>query len=134
MANNITVTQGSGTTLKTTDNAGVHTPHHNVDALAAGASADIGATGDAAWGGSGAGSLIAIAKAIWSKLNGALTVATHAVRQSGTWNVGTVTTVSAVTAISNALPAGSNAIGKLAANSGVDIGDVDVTSVTAGSR
>jgi hypothetical protein len=31
-----------------------------------------------------------------------------------------------------ALPAGSNAIGKLAANSGVDIGDVDVTSVVPG--
>ena len=29
-----------------------------------------------------------------------------------------------------ALPAGANAIGKLAANSGVDIGDVDVTSIT----
>lgn len=33
--------------------------------------------------------------------------------------------------ISGALPAGSAAIGKLAANSGVDIGDVDVTSVPA---
>lgn len=43
--------------------------------------------------------------------------------------VATVTTVSAVTAITNALPAGTNAIGKLAANSGVDIGDVDVTTV-----
>lgn len=43
---------------------------------------------------------------------------------------GTVTTVGAVTAITNALPAGTNAIGKLAANSGVDIGDVDVTSVS----
>ena len=32
---------------------------------------------------------------------------------------------------SAALPAGSNAIGKLAANSGVDIGDVDVTSLPA---
>lgn len=32
-----------------------------------------------------------------------------------------------------ALPAGTNAIGKLAANSGVDIGDVDVTSVIAGT-
>ncbi len=42
---------------------------------------------------------------------------------------GTITTVSAVTAISNALPAGTNAIGKLAANNGVDIGDVDVTTV-----
>jgi len=31
------------------------------------------------------------------------------------------------------LPAGTNAIGKLAANSGVDIGDVDVTSVIAGT-
>ena len=30
------------------------------------------------------------------------------------------------------LPAGSAAIGKLAANSGVDIGDVDVTSVVPG--
>jgi len=34
--------------------------------------------------------------------------------------------------IDTALPAGANAIGKLAANSGVDIGDVDVTSVIAG--
>lgn len=33
--------------------------------------------------------------------------------------------------IDTALPAGTNAIGKLAANSGVDIGDVDVTSVPA---
>lgn len=32
-----------------------------------------------------------------------------------------------------ALPAGSNAIGKLAANSGVDIGDVDVTSMPTNS-
>jgi len=32
------------------------------------------------------------------------------------------------------LPAGSNAIGKLAANSGVDIGDVDVTSIAAGTN
>lgn len=35
--------------------------------------------------------------------------------------------------IDAALPAGANAIGKLAANSGVDIGDVDVTSITPGS-
>jgi hypothetical protein len=42
---------------------------------------------------------------------------------------GVIATVGAVTAITNALPAGTNAIGKLAANSGVDIGDVDVASV-----
>lgn len=35
--------------------------------------------------------------------------------------------------IVGSLPAGTNAIGKLAANSGVDIGDVDVTSVTPGT-
>jgi hypothetical protein len=33
------------------------------------------------------------------------------------------------TSLATALPAGTNAIGKLAANSGVDIGDVDVTSL-----
>lgn len=33
-----------------------------------------------------------------------------------------------------ALPAGTNAIGKLAANSGVDIGDVDVASIAAGDN
>ena len=32
------------------------------------------------------------------------------------------------------LPAGTNAIGKLAANSGVDIGDVDVTSISSGDN
>lgn len=35
MANNVAVTAGTGTTFKTTDNAGVHTPHHNVDSLPA---------------------------------------------------------------------------------------------------
>lgn len=50
---------------------------------------------------------------------------------SGT--ITTVTTVGAVTSITNALPAGTNAIGKLSANSGVDIGDVDVTSLTGGT-
>jgi hypothetical protein len=44
-----------------------------------------------------------------------------------------VTTVSEVTAIINALPSGTNAIGKLAANSGIDIGDVDVTSIVPGT-
>lgn len=36
--------------------------------------------------------------------------------------------------IDAAIPAGTNAIGKLAANSGVDIGDVDVTSIAAGDN
>lgn len=36
--------------------------------------------------------------------------------------------------ISTSLPAGTNAIGKLSANSGVDIGDVDITSIAAGNN
>lgn len=48
MADNIAITAGSGTTVKTTDNAGVHTPHHNVDEIAAGASPDLGTTADVA--------------------------------------------------------------------------------------
>jgi hypothetical protein len=47
---------------------------------------------------------------------------------AGTNNIGDVDVLSLPT-----LPAGTNAIGKLAANSGVDIGDVDVTSVTPGT-
>jgi len=53
----------------------------------------------------------------------------HAVVDSGT--ITTVSTVTAVTSLTNALPAGTNAIGKLAANSGVDIGDVTLTAGTA---
>lgn len=68
------------------------------------------------------------------------TLAAETTKVIGTVNVAaaqtlaTVTTVGAVTAITNALPAGTNAIGKLAANSGVDIGDVDILSIAAGSN
>lgn len=56
--------------------------------------------------------------------------ATGAVRvELPTNGTGVIATVGAVTAITNALPTGANAIGKLAENSGVDIGDVDVTTV-----
>lgn len=50
MANNFPVFDKDGVsrTIKTTDNATVHTPHHNVDTLASGASVDIGAVADAA--------------------------------------------------------------------------------------
>jgi len=36
--------------------------------------------------------------------------------------------------LQNSIPAGTNSIGTLGANSGVDIGDVDVTSIAAGSN
>lgn len=46
----------------------------------------------------------------------------------------TVLTGTLTVAVGSALPAGANAIGKLAANSGVDIGDVDITSIAAGTN
>lgn len=49
----------------------------------------------------------------------------------GASGVVTALTQRVVLATDVALPAGTNAIGKLAANSGVDIGDVDVTSVNS---
>lgn len=56
-------------------------------------------------------------------VSGTVTVGSHAVTNAGTFAV----------QVSSALPSGTNAIGKLAANSGVDIGDVDVTSVVPGT-
>lgn len=52
----------------------------------------------------------------------------------GASGVVTALTQRVVLATDVALPAGTNAIGKLAANSGVDIGDVDVTSIAAGDN
>jgi len=57
-------------------------------------------------------------------VSGTVTVGSHAVTNAGTFAV----------QVSSALPAGTNAIGKLSANSGVDIGDVDVTSIAAGAN
>lgn len=51
-----------------------------------------------------------------------------AVKVGGELPTGTKS-IGKVKALEEALPAGANAIGKLAANSGVDIGDVDVTSL-----
>ena len=72
---------------------------------------------------------------------------TVAATQSGTWTEANSAAIkTAVETIDNAiagsemqvdvvgaLPAGTNAIGKLSANSGVDIGDVDVTSAVSGT-
>lgn len=109
MADNKTIKDGGGTdfTAAFDDISSVFYPRHKL-----------------VWGADGA-------------VNDASAAAPLPVVQTGTHNIGTVTTVttvSAVTAISNALPAGTNAIGKLAANSGVDIGDVDVTSISAGEN
>jgi hypothetical protein len=52
---------------------------------------------------------------------------------SGTANITFIASVGvAASILTGSIPAGANAIGKLAANSGVDIGDVDVTSIVPG--
>lgn len=79
---------------------------------------DLGATDNAVLD-----AIAASVASIDSAVSGTLTVASHAVTNAGTFAV----------QVSSALPAGTNAIGKLAANSGVDIGDVDVTSVVPGT-
>lgn len=86
MANNIDILDATGTTttVKTTDNAGTHTPHRNIDNIVA-----VDATGQG---------------------DVPITLGGEAV----------------------VLGAGTAAFGKLAANSGVDIGDVDITSIAAG--
>jgi len=94
MADNLDILDATGTTktVRTTDTAGVHTPHHIIasSALPTGAATE----------------------STLSTLNGKVTAV----------NTGAVV-----------LAAGTASIGKLAANSGVDIGDVDVTSAVISS-
>ena len=110
MADNVTADAGSGgATFRTDDDGTAHWPYTKL-----------------AWGADNTQTIVSTgASAVPIQDGGnAITVdngGTFAVQaaQSGTWNVG--------------LSAGTNAIGKLAANSGVDIGDVDVTSVPRGT-
>src|SRR6266508_510543 len=129
MANNIDVKDAAAATqtLKTTDTAGVHTPHHNVDAVIPGTGAtNLGKAEDAAHSSGDAGvMLLAVRKDTAAALAGtdADYIPLIVGSDGALW-----------ARLSQALPAGTNAIGKLAANSGVDIGDVDVTSIAAGEN
>lgn len=122
MANNLDILDGAGSTktVKTTDNASVHTPHHNVDSSALPTGASTSAKQD---------TIIGHVDGIETLL-GTMDTDTGAIATSSASIDGKITACNtgAVT-ISAALPAGTNAIGKLAANSGVDIGDVDVASL-----
>ena len=97
-----------GSSLSVDDNGGSLT----VDSTALGATTDAEAAGD--------GSIIGILKRL-RKLLGEVVVTK-------------ISEAVSVKKVEEALPAGTNAIGKLAANSGVDIGDVDVTSIAAGTN
>lgn len=111
MANDyVECTEGSGKKLQTHKNTiGANDVHAEAVVVVDDAGASIGPAKEAG------GNLATIAGDTTS-LDGKVTAC----------NTGAVT-------ISAALPAGANAIGKLAANSGVDIGDTDVTSVVPGT-
>lgn len=122
MADNVTLDAGSGGAVIATDDDG--TAHHQYVKLEFGAdNTQTKVTSSVGLPVGDAGGSLTVDQPTGTNL--------HMVVDSGT--VTTVSTVTSVTAIANALPAGTNAIGKLAANSGVDIGDVDVTSLTPGT-
>lgn len=125
MADNIAITAGSGTTVATDDVSGVHYQKVKLVASADDSSAALSRAEDAAHT-SGDHGIMALG--VRNDANAALSgtdldYTPIAVDSAGNPQVDIVA----------ALPAGTNAIGKLAANSGVDIGDVDVTSVIPGS-
>lgn len=111
MANNVAITAGSGTTVGTDDCGGVHISLVKL----------VDSTEDSTTRTGIAASPLQVSLANTGANSNALVVASHAVTNAGTFAV----------QVSSALPAGTNAIGKLSANSGVDIGDVDVTSLPA---
>lgn len=115
MANNIDILDGAGSTktVKTTDNATVHTPHHNIDTCTTVTTVST---------------VTSLSQFATNAINlGNGTVGT------GTLRVTLASDSTGVVTLTGSLPAGTNAIGKLAANSGVDIGDVDVTSIIPGT-
>lgn len=89
-----------------------------------------GAVALAAGGGSVAGYVVAVQGATGMTPLSVTPISGQTSVAAGSGSV-SATTQRVVLATDVALPAGTNAIGKLAANSGVDIGDVDVTSLPA---
>lgn len=139
MADNITLSLGTedGSTLATDEVAGAGSPteysHYQIVKLADGTanSSQIIASGNGT-------STAALRVTVSSDSTGVLSIDDNG--GSITIDNADITTIAGAVSgsemqvdIVGALPAGTNAIGKLSANSGVDIGDVDVTSVVPGT-
>ena len=116
---NLFIRDAAGATkeVKATETGAVHVPAHQITNAAGTETATVSA-----------GLLSVNGSGVTQPVSG-----TVAATQSGTWNIGTVTVVTSVGSLTNALPAGTNAIGKLAANDGVDIGDVTINNASGGS-
>jgi hypothetical protein len=157
MANNVEVTQGTGTTFKTTDNAGVHTGHINVDASALPTGAATSAKQDTIIGhvdgieallttiDADTGAIATDAAAIEALLT-AMDADTSTLAAAVAGSEMQVDVVAALPAgdnnignvdIASAIPAGDNNIGNVDLASAIpagtnNIGDVDVVSVSGG--
>jgi hypothetical protein len=138
MSNNTTLNTGSGgDVIQTEDNAGVKTQIVKPAFGLAGTVTLVSTTNPLPVG--DAGGSLTVDNAGTFAVQAAATLAAETTKVIGTVNIAaaqtlaTVTTVGAVTAITNALPAGTNAIGKLSANGGVTIGDVNVISQIPGT-
>jgi hypothetical protein len=142
MADNLAWTPGSGATIRTQDKGGAHVQAVQVDV------GDDSTVTPLVLGQAASAASVPV---VIASDQGALTVASHAVTNAGTFAVQiTGDALTALQLIDNInaaiagsemqvdvvgpLPAGTNAIGKLAANSGVDIGDVDILSIAAGDN
>jgi hypothetical protein len=106
MADNLDITEGTGTTIKTDDIGGVHYQQVKL----------VDGTLD---------STTVIAVDVGAKAN--------ALRVAPANDITDATYIGDIK-FGESLPAGTNAIGKLAANTGVDIGDVDILSIAAGDN
>lgn len=133
MADNVPITAGSGTNIATDDTG---TEHVQIVKLAIATDAsktpipadatdgmlvNLGANND-------------ISGTVTANLSATDNAVLDAIEADTTTIAGAVSGTEMQVDIVGALPAGTAAIGKLSANSGVDIGDVDVTSISAGTN
>lgn len=134
MADNVSITAGSGTSIASDDIGGVQHQRIKLTLGADGVSdGDVSSSNPMPVDGSAVTQPVSAASLPLP--TGAATSANQSTANTSLSSIdGKITEVNTgnVT-IGAALPAGTNAIGKLAANSDVDIGDVDVTSVTPGT-
>jgi hypothetical protein len=141
VADGVAITAGSGTTVSTDDaGASGHVQRVKLAYSADGSATHVTADADGVLVNLGANNDVTVAgvstaanqTTIIGHLDGVEGLLTTIDADTGTV-AGAVSGTEMQVDVVAALPAGTNAIGKLAANSGVDIGDVDVTSVTPGT-
>jgi hypothetical protein len=133
VSDNVDITAGTGTTIATDD---CTTGQVQLTKLAYGANGDrthVPADGDGLLVNLGANNDVTVTGTVTANLSATDNAVLDAIEADTTTLAGAVSGSEMQVDIVAALPAGANAIGKLAANSGIDIGDVDVTSVVPGT-